>query len=209
MTFLDQGVIDSVKPIGGGWRYLQEFQGKTWRIPAEGSANSAEDLVKQVREFRITAGIELGDPFLDVCEYVKKVSPNNDRWKGRVKGAPRNREITPLIQHLREWIDRTAANHPRFVLNEEARQRAIVCLKCPQNIRWHLSGCGDCNEEVHRRSYLLRQGKDVSPESDSMCACRLHRVHLASAIFLDQDFLPQRHTDAPTQCWMPQQASTL
>jgi len=201
MNFLDAGVIDGVKPIGGGWRYLQVFQGQTWRIPAEGSAKSAEDLVKQVTDFRVSAGIELGDPFHDVVEFIRKASPPNDRWKGRNKGEVVRREITPMIQHLREWCDVTATKKPRFVLNEEASDRARVCLTCPQNIRWEVTGCGTCNDEIYRRSYLLRQARSV-PEEDALCACRLHRVHLRSAVHLDRDFLPPRHTDAPVACWM-------
>jgi len=208
MNFLEAGVIDGVKPIGGGWRYLQVHQGETWRIPAEGSAKSAEVLVKQVIDFRVSAGIELGDPFRDVCDFILKVSPPNDRWKGRVKGSVRVREITPMIQHMREWCDRTAMAKPRFVLNEEAHKRAIVCMLCPQNIRWETEGCGSCNDEIHRRSYLLRQARSV-PEDEALRACRLHRLHLPSAVHLDRDFLPNRHVDAPIECWVPPQDSAL
>jgi hypothetical protein len=209
MNFLDHGLISAVKPIGGGWRYLQVHQGQTWRIPAEGSAKSAEVLVQQVTDFRVANGIALGDPFADVVDFIRKVSPNNDRWQGRVVGQPRAHEITPLIQDLRVWIDKTATDKPRFILTDEARDRARICMTCPQNIRWELSGCGACNEEIHIRSYQLRQAKTVPPEEDALRGCRLHRIELKAAVHLDRDFLPQRHTDAPPQCWIPQQASTI
>jgi len=209
MNFLDHGVIDGIKPTGGGWRYLQAHQDTTWRIPAEGSANSAEDLVKQVESFRATNGIEIGDPFADVCDFIKKVSPRNDRWQGRKIGQPRVREITPLIQDLRMWCDNIAIAKPRFIFIDDARQRARTCMTCAQNVRWQVSGCGACNEEVERRSYLLRQARSVPPEDDALRACRLHRVHLPSAVHLDRDFLPPRHVDAPMPCWMPQPDSTL
>lgn len=201
MNFLESGVIDGIKPTGGGWRYEEPFAGRIWRIPHEGSAKTAEALVEAVKAFRLANGLPAGDPFYDVCEYIKKVSPRNDRWKGRAIGQPRRRDIAPIIHELRQWIDATAQAKPRFVLNEDAANRALVCITCPQNIRWEVSGCGACNEDIETRSYALRQARK-SPGELALKACRLHRVHLPAAITLDRDFLPARHPDAPPPCWV-------
>lgn len=200
MTLEEHGVIVALKPSREGWRYEQEWLDRLWRIPETGSAANGDKLVEAVESFRATNGLPPGDPVRDVAEYIKRVSPNNDRWKGRKVGAPRIREITPMISDLRAWVDETAARKPRFVLNEDAKARALICLACPQNINWEVSGCGACNDEVERRSYLLRQAKTV-PGELALKACRLHRCHLPSAVHLDRDFLPPRHPDAPGPCW--------
>lgn len=201
MTLEEHGVITAIKPSREGWRYEQELGGQLWRIPAQGSAGTGEKLVEAVQSFRLSNGLPVGDPVADVADYIKKVSPLNDKWKGRVIGQARRRDIAPIIHELRQWIDATAQAKPRFVLNEEASQRALVCLKCPQNIRWEVSGCGACNEDIETRSYALRQAKRT-PGELALKACRLHRVHLPAAVLLDRDYLPPRHPDAPPPCWV-------
>lgn len=201
-TLEDYGVSTAPKPIGGGWRYEQEHLGQLWRIPHSGSAGTGEKLVQAVIDFRASAGVAPGDPVAEVAEYIKRVSPPNDRFKGRQIGQPRVREVTPLIHFLRQWLDEVAAQRPRFVSNEDAQGRAIACLKCPQNIRWEVTGCGACNDEVTTRSYALRKSKGVAGQ-DALKGCRLHRIHLPAAVHLDRDFLPNRAPEAPAICWLP------
>lgn len=202
MNLEEHGVIIAVKPSREGWRYEQEHLGQLWRIPPAGSAPSGEKLVEQVRDFRAVNGIEPGDPVAEVAEYIKKVSPINDRFKGRVIGQPRVRQREPLIQGLRQWLDETAAQKPRFVLNEDAQKRAMVCLTCPQNVRWEVDGCGACNDEIHTRSYNLRKSRAVAGEQ-ALLGCRLHKLHLPAAVHLDRDFLPNKQPNAPLECWLP------
>lgn len=201
-TLEDHGVTTAIKPSREGWRYMQEHLGRLWRIPETGSAPTGAKLVEMVVAFRAAAGLPPGDAVADVADYIKKASPLNDRFKGRVIGAPRVREITPLIYDLRQWVDNVASAKPRFVFADEAQSRALVCLKCPQNVRWEVGGCGACNTEVHNRSYLLRKGKETQGE-EALLGCRLHRVHLPAAVHLDRDFLPTKLAGAPAPCWLP------
>jgi hypothetical protein len=201
MSLEDHGVITAIKPSREGWRYEQTYAGRLWRIPTTGSAGTGDKLVQAVAAFRAAQGIAPGDPVADVANYIKKVSPLNDKWKGRQIGQPRVRQVSPIIHDLRQWVDTTACRKPRFVSGVEANERALVCLACPQNIRWEVTGCESCNTEVERRSYLLRQSKEAQGE-DALKACRLHKCHLPAAVHIDRDHLPQRHPEAPEACWM-------
>lgn len=200
MALKDYHVIEDLVP-SGGWRYMQMWNGEPIRIPVTGSAKSAEDLLRQVLEFRVMQNIEIEDLEQDVAEYIKKVSVQNDRFKGRNIGKPRIRAKRPIIYDIRDWVDKSLEERPRIVTIHEAMERAAICAKCPQNIEWKTK-CGSCNDEVEYRSRALRKIPS-SKYDDAMKACRLHLVHLVSAIFLDQDHLPGKSSGAPEHCWMP------
>lgn len=210
MNLTERGIITGVKPIGG-WRYPQRYgDGFTTIEPSHAPkghyASHGDKLVEAVRLFRRTHGLSEGDPALDVAEFIRRASPQNDYYRGKVPdniGKPRIREIKPLIESVREWLDNIALRKPRFVSSLEATDRAEVCMRCPQNIRWQIN-CGECNTEVDKRGVLVRG--EVSFELDScLNACRLHKLYLQAAVFIDRDYLPDRHPDAPEHCWIPAQ----
>lgn len=206
MKLEDLGVITALKPIGGGWRYMQSTQGRFERIPHEGSADTGAVLVEQVRQFRINEGIDIGDPVYDVADYIRKVSPPNDKYKGRAQlGVERVREIKPLIQVCREWLDATAARLPEKTDLDDATARAGVCQHCKHNVAWEVSACSDCNAAVTYKGICLR-GRTEFAGDGFLRACRLHGVHLPTAIFIDRAFLPPRHEQAPEACWVPKQS---
>lgn len=201
MALKDYHLIEDLRPVGGAWYYTQVWEGHDVRIPFSGSAKSARDLVEQVRDFRIKQGIELGDIEFDVATFVKRYSPQNDRFKGRNIGQPKIREIEPMIYQLRAWVNSIAEQKPRLIIRQEAMERADICAKCPLNIKWETK-CGDCNDEVNFASQCVR--KIPSTAMDGVLkACRAHKIHLLSAVFLDQDFLPKRSESAPDTCWLP------
>jgi hypothetical protein len=199
----DMGLATGVKPIGGGWRYLQTLKGEIHRIPHTGSETSAKALIEAVRIFRINEGIELGDPTADVVDFIRKASPQNDRWKGRPRlGVQRIKEKVPLIQVCREWLDKTTLENPTLTDYDTAVNRAGVCEHCPQNVAWKLSNCADCNEKVEYKGTILRQRVEFALDS-CLRACRLHGFHLPSVVFIDRDALPPRNEQAPEKCWVP------
>jgi hypothetical protein len=200
----DFDIIEDVKPIGGGWRYMQaQRDGSFQRIPAQGSAQTAWKLVEQVRTYRINEGCPMGDPERDVAEYIKKVSPLNDRFKGKggVLNKPRPEPFIPLIQRLREWLDGISPKRPKLEGLTIAGERSEICLKCPQNIRWKTQ-CGECNDAIDYLGHTLRARTSYDLD-DALHGCRVHGLHLPSAVFIDRDDLPAKMADAPQSCWLP------
>lgn len=196
------GITIAVMPIGG-WRYIQELpQGGTQRIPARGCAGTDAKLVEQVKMFRVNAGIDLGDVASDVAEFIKRESPINDRFPKRPKKPSTHTEekFRPYIERIKDWLLQISVKQPRLLIEDEADERAEVCMKCPQNVPWK-TGCLPCCEAVVSRGQNVRQRPGYKHDK-SLGACRLHDLYLASAVFIDRDDLPQTNPNAPEACWM-------
>lgn len=208
MTLTEHGIITGLKPVGG-WRYPQPFAGTFHTILPEHApkghySTHGDKLVAAVALFRRTHGIAEGEPERDVAEFIRRASPQNDFYRGKVPdeiGKPRVRPITPLIQEIRGWIEDTILRKPDLVNALDAADRAQVCIRCPQNVKWKID-CAPCNAEVDQRGIILRA--EVTFDYDpALLACRLHKLALQAAVFLDRDFLPPRHEKAPESCWIP------
>jgi len=202
----DFDIIEDLKPIGGGWRYMQvQRDGSLQRIPATGSAQTGRALVEQVRTYRINEGLAMGDPVRDVADYIRRVSPNNDRFRGKgaAYGQPREEGFVPLIQRLREWIDSLGPKKPMLLTKHEATERAQKCVGCPQNVKWK-TNCGECVQAIEYLGSCIR-GTCTYELDDALLGCRLHNLHLPTAVFIDRDFLPAKHSNAPAACWLPDQ----
>lgn len=205
MSLRDFDIIEDLKPIGGGWRYIQAYpNGSLQRIPNQGAAPTARSLVQQVRQFRINEGLPMGDPERDISEYIRKVSPNNDRYRGKGGrlNVPRPEPFIPLIQRVREWLDGTAPRKPMIVSEPEATERAQICIACQQNVRWK-TNCGECNTAADYIAFTMR-GVLSYPLDDALHGCRIHGMHLPAAVFIDRDDLPAKLPEAPAPCWMPE-----
>jgi hypothetical protein len=198
------GLLTALKPIGGGWRYLQNTPQGPIRVPHKGSAQSAEALVELVRQLRIELGLEIGDPNHDVSDYIKKVSPINDRFHNDPMHSPNPaRPSRPIIQDLREWLDHRLPFKPKLVSVPEADERAKICLTCRQNIKWQ-AGCAPCNEEINYRVSSLR-ALPVYHLDKNLKACRLQRAPIQAMIFIDRDEMPPPHPEQPAECWIGKQ----
>lgn len=209
MALKDHGIIEDLKPLGGGWRYVQDVRGTLHTIPASfdpikktNGAIKGRVLVEMVRQFRINMGLPEGTPDQDIADFIKRISPPNDRFRTtHGVSIPRTHAIRPLAQDLREWVDAVAPERPMLLTEPEATERAQACLKCPQNIKWK-TGCGECNTEIEYRGALLRNRANYGYD-ELLRGCRLHKVLLSAAVFLDRDNLPARDPQAPAECWMP------
>lgn len=208
MSLEAQGIITGLKPLGG-WRYPQPFNGSFSHIepthaPNGHYPNYGEKLLAAVILFRQTHAIPPGEPERDVAEFIRRASPQNDYYHGKlpdVIGKPRLKSITPLIEDLRNWIETEILLRPALVNVLDATDRAQICIKCPQNIKWRTS-CGECNDKVDQRGIVLRGfvNFDYDP---ALLGCRVHRIALQPAVFIDRDFLPKRSDKAPSHCWIP------
>lgn len=211
MALEDFGLLTIKTPSGErGWHFEQEFQGGKMFIPAEGTAGTAERLVEMVKTFRAVNRIDLGDYEREIAGYMKRVSPMNDRFKGRVSSeqlvpvgtvSPAGQEYQKPIQRISDWLYEIAFKEPRLTGLEEVSKRCESCEKCPQNTKWKTK-CGPCVGEVEDRGRAIR-ARSSHDRADQLGACRLHGVYLPTAVFLDRDFLPSRSTDAPAFCFMP------
>lgn len=203
MALSDYGLITGIQP-NGGWRFEQPFQDGIQRIPFQGCAGTGDLLVKQVIDFRAGALIELGDVEWDVAEFIKRVSPFNNKYPKRgpkpKRGTISFGDYKTPLKRIAEWLTVMAPRRPRLLIEDDAEARAGICAKCPQNIRWQ-TGCLPCNDQLISRGHNLRQKPDFPP-ADCLGACRLHGSYLPAAIFIDNEFLDERHPDAPEFCWV-------
>lgn len=188
-----------------GWHYEQPLPaGGTQRIPPRGCAGNDGELLKQVKQFRANIGVSLDNVEIDIAGYLKVHSPINDKYPGRTRSLNppqrKARPIKPLIERIRDWQLVMAPKQPRLLIEDDAKTRAGVCARCPQNIEWK-TGCLPCCDEIIQRGRHLRQRVDY-PYADSLRACRLHGFYLPAAVFVDIDKLGDPHPDAPEVCWM-------
>lgn len=203
MALKDYGVTTGVMPSGGGWRYEQPFAGGVQRIPYQGCAGTPDSLVKQVTEFRAAHMLELGDVEHDIAVYIKGVSPINNRYPKRDTPAPKievRKSYRAPIHRIGDWLLSVAPRQPRLILADDAIERGKICANCPQNVKWMVA-CVPCNGEVISRAQNLRQ-RDKCKEVDGLGACRLHDFLLPAAVFIDNEYLPERHPEAPEPCWL-------
>lgn len=178
------------------------------RIPPAGCAGYGDRLVDLVRNFRAHANIPLGNPELDVAEYIKRVSPANDRFPKRKKVSQERITKTeakrPLINRITDWMLTLGPKRPRLLIEDEATARADVCAGCSQNVRWQIK-CAPCNEDVVSRGQNLRQ-RPGDEAADKLGACRLHNFFLPAAVYVDRDSLGDAAEQSPAQCWMKTEA---
>lgn len=174
------------------------------RIPHKGCAGTDAKLVEMVKQYRANTGIDMGDVEGDVAEYIRAISPINDRRPGKPRKVLVDEEkpfgFRPYINRIRDWLISVAPKQPRLLIEDEADERAQACMKCKHNVPWR-TGCLPCNEQVLDRSYNVRQRPDYKHD-DNLGACRLHDFHNPAAVFIDREFLPKVHKDAPAECWM-------
>lgn len=197
------GVGTGVMPGGGGWRYEQPLpQGGLQRIPPKGCAGTDGALVRQVEMFRVNNGIDVGDVASDVAEYIKVVSPMNNRFPGRrpVNQPEAQPKFRPGIERIKDWLITASQKAVRLLIEDDADARFTICSKCPHNVKWQ-TGCISCGEAVKHRGQNLRQ-RAAYKHDDQLGACKLHALYLPAAVFLDRDNLPEVNPQAPEFCWL-------
>lgn len=189
------------------WSFQQPLpQGGMQRIPVKGCAGTDAELVKQVTFFRVNAGIDVGNVEAEIAAYIRRESPINNRFPGREypEDIPEPKEKAvhkrPVIERIRDWLRDVSAKRPRLILEDDADVRMEVCAKCHQNIKWK-TGCHPCVEAVDARAMNVRQRPSYKGDK-KLGACRLHDLHLPTAVFIDRDNLPEVNPSAPEECWM-------
>lgn len=194
---INLGIVPS-----GGWHYKQPWQDGFHVIGGPGW--TPDLVVLHTTHFRIEQNLPMGDVALDVAEYIRSVSPQNDLRK-RVAYDPmktKARPIRPLVERAREWISFKRFKPVRLLTTtDEPRKRATRCANCAHNIReWH-SSCEPCNEKLKHEGINLRQRAKYDMDA-KLGVCRLYGMYVPAAIFLDKDELPERLENSPSLCWV-------
>lgn len=195
----DHGLNTALVPTGG-WRYEQPHKDGFQPIPPKGCAGTVDRLVEAVRIFRVQAHIDLGDVEGDIATYIKKVSPQNNRFPSKAQREAPRVKTRPIIERIRDRLLQIAGSSPRLRIIDEVHQRAEVCSGCQQNVKW-MTGCVPCCAEIKERGQNLRR-LPADPKTDGLGACRLHDFYLPGVIFVDRDDLGQSQPTAPAWCWM-------
>jgi hypothetical protein len=195
----DYGIITSLTPVSG-WHYLQTWDGGVQRIPPEGEAPDEMSLVRQVTLFRVNQQMEVGDVESDVADYIKFISPANIRLNG-AKPSSVTHGFRPLITRIQAWLAELIPQRPRRVRDEVAQARGLICLACPQHIKWQTE-CDPCNGAIEYHGRVLRQKAAFPLDKQLTGGCRLHNFLCSAAIFLNLESLPARSPEAPPQCWL-------
>lgn len=201
MALEDYGISTGVLPTGGGgeWVYKQEGLQELLRAP------DPQKLCQLIMAHRINAGKPVGNVEEDLADFIRKTSPQNDRFRRQshaLIATPKAKPIQPLIERIKAWlISKQEKKVPKLTDNFTAMQRAEVCATCPQNIPWETS-CGECNSDVRFRGNIVRQNTQFALDK-KLRACRKANLYLQAAVMLDQDELPKKQDDYPSNCWLP------
>lgn len=177
------------RPIGG--HHFPE-EGRTF------SGETLEEVVKRIREWRISNGRPVGDPEADVIRFYSENFPYMVIEDENVDPKPGPSEDYVRYRH---WIQATWKNPPKkLVPNREAKERQAVCDNCPKKkiVDW---GSSEEARELERRSFVLRCGIHTSVTT-GYCTC--HRWDIGTIVTFhgpEQFSAKEKDTIVPESCW--------
>jgi len=178
----------AVVPPGGVWSYTQTLPNGTTRQFTDVSEAA---LVKQVKDFRITNRLEVGDVESDVRRKRAAALPESRSLRERVTGWAANRSYAKL----------------EFVDPEIADKRASICVDCPFNVVHYADDCKECYAHVEQSLYAMRAGRET-PQDHWLGACQMAGHENKTAVQLDEKNLLHRNSytkelqDKHPACWL-------
>lgn len=161
-------------------------------------ANSYDELVKKVEQFRANNAIPLGNPSQEILEFYAKhapfmVLPDNES----IEIAPKSD-----YQDARDWIYKTWRNPPQKTVGRlEAKDRWECCKNCKFNVAFPDSPNGEL-DALKRRAFMLRKGEKIP---DFLGFCSLHRADLGVFVFIEQAMNyseKKKDTEVANGCWL-------
>ena len=198
MSLEDYNLTTAVVPVCK-WTFPQDYNGRTITI----TAASGSSLVTEVENFRINQGMEVGDVEFEVAQYIGNASPENVRLGLRLRNIPTRptQKFYPLIERIKRWFVAVLPLRIKFCDQKDAEDRAVVCLGCPQNVSWQVTGCGRCNEDINERAVIFRAGSKTKLDL-TLKGCRIYGAELRCLVHFDVDALPKPNDKAPSNCWI-------
>lgn len=196
--------IRTAMVLPGGWHFIQLVQGNRHKIEAD----TYEDLLDTVFQFRMDNGIEIGKIKKDVEDFI---CHNFPRWCQTFEVDVQDLEDEMVLKYgdnyvhsIIRWgesIERMLNDNPRLELVPKpiADERAKACVECPMNQDYE-GRCPKCTAKAKRIFTIIRENKSSHYWKKLRgCSCFNHDNHTAS--FLPKDML--RASDkAPDRCWV-------
>jgi hypothetical protein len=158
---------------------------------------SFAEVVKKVKEFRISNNISLGNPEQDVLVFYVSHWP----WLVEEDHESVEDEIPDQFREWRLWIQSTWRTPPtKLVTPTEAKLRWKVCETCPYNEQFKHEESQE-SSEITRRAFLLRRGLDA-PDYLGFCAC--FKTDLGSLSYFDSPakYVKPTSVEKPGNCWV-------
>lgn len=186
--------------------------GVHWHFPVTPQqtleANTEEELIKLIFEYRLRNNLPPGDPERDIDAHYCANWPSacqkepSDYGKGGTPAPTRE----SLLNRVTRWAAYLAQKMPRGGFNlvnaAEVERRAFICFACPKNVPWKV-GCQGCSSATSTLLVQLRQLRTSSRQGNLLC-CQVIGQENATAVHLELKELPiteEQQTQLPQNCW--------
>lgn len=177
--------------------------GRVYVYP-EGSlvADTPEQLVSKLSEYRMENNLPQGDPARDVERELKKQDPSGRYFIATTPEPPKR----SILDRVVSFIGGVYAKPPEQLVPEtEANRREAICAACSQNKP--IGGpCAPCITKVEQDAFKITQGRQ--PSFGSLGGCDITGQHNRIACQLPPNllnrrtrFLDELKEKAP-QCWL-------
>ena len=184
-----------------GWHYEQPFQGKNWRI----DSSTLETLYADVLQFRLQHNIPVGSYKDDVDEWIcahypKQCNLGTSRVLEIANSALRGVKTgNRRVDKIAEWSEKLMYVARRFVSQQDAYKRSLICKGCPRNEKWEHE-CPACVSTTQRALTIIRENKDVDKPT-TLHYCDSNGFCTRTAIWLEKEHLTLGE-GAPSDCWL-------
>jgi len=152
--------------------------------------------IAKIREYRKINGLPEGDPGGELDAQMCKKHPGVCKEGNKVVPVDSPKPKEALKGRVLRWLNSQSKNASKeFASADEAKARANVCAKCPNNVTAS-SGCATCQAALrHLRSQIVGS----RALDGRISSCNALAIDLPSAVHLNET----RVIDAslPANCW--------
>lgn len=165
-----------VVPPGGLFQFAQKLPNNQFHFFY---SSLEEDLIAQVRQYRLNNNIPLGDLSNEIAMFQKGRQP-------KIPG-----DVRTLRERVTNWKSNRMFNKIEFVSPEEAESRAEICVNCPFNQINYADDCIECHRSTARDLFAMREGKKTTNDQ-WLGACQITGQDNQTAVQLSPENLNHR-----------------